>query len=385
MSPHDGLSPFRTVRQAYDHLEETGVIGRDPAQMEVVAALDRLIAELSAKRLAAKSSALGWLFAKRRPAREPVRGLYVHGEVGRGKTMLMDLFFELVPVRRKRRAHFNDFMADVHDRIQRHREKLKRGETKESDPIPPVARALAEDAWVLCFDEFSVTDIADAMVLSRLFSALFDEGVVLVATSNVAPRDLYRDGLNRGLFEPFIAILERHARVLNLDGPTDHRRRRLERMKVYVTPLGPDTDAEMDAAWDAATAGRAVHPEALKVKGREVMAPRAAGAAVRFTFAELCGAPLAARDYLAIAARFDTLFLDHVPVMGQDRRNEAKRFILLVDTLYDNRVRLVASAEAAPEALYRGTTGAEVFEFARTASRLTEMQSRDWLDGARRS
>src|SRR5690606_28767876 len=173
-----------------------------------------------------------WLFAKRRPAREPVRGLYVHGAVGRGKTMLMDLFFELVPARRKRRAHFNDFMADVHDRIQKHRERLKNGETKETDPIPPVARALAEEAWVLCFDEFTVTDIADAMVLSRLFSALFEEGVVLVATSNVAPRDLYRDGLNRGLFTPFIGILEQNARIMSLDGDTDYRRRKLDRMQV---------------------------------------------------------------------------------------------------------------------------------------------------------
>ena len=384
MSSYDGLSPFRTVRQAYDHLEETGAIGRDPAQMEVVAALDRLIEELSAKRLAAKKSALGWLFARKRPVHEHVKGLYVHGEVGRGKTMLMDLFFELVPVRRKRRAHFNDFMADVHDRIQKHRERLKRGEVKEADPIPPVAKALAEEAWVLCFDEFTVTDIADAMVLSRLFSALFAEGVVLVATSNVAPRDLYRDGLNRGLFEPFIGILERHAKVLNLDGPTDHRRRRLERMRVYITPISDDADAEMDEAWAAATAGRAVHEDRIALKGREIVIPRAAGTAARFTFDELCGAPLAARDYLALAARFDTLFLDHVPVMGQDRRNEAKRFILLVDTLYDNRVRLVASAEGAPETLYTGTVGAEKFEFARTASRLTEMQSRDWLEGARR-
>lgn len=384
MSPHDGLSPFRTVRQAYDHLEETGAIGRDPAQMEVVEALDRLIGELSVKRMAAKKSALGWLFAKRRPAREKVKGLYVHGQVGRGKTMLMDLFFELVPARRKRRAHFNDFMADVHDRIQKHREKLKRGETKEADPIPPVARALAEEAWVLCFDEFAVTDIADAMVLSRLFSSLFDEGVVLVATSNVAPRDLYRDGLNRGLFEPFIGILERHARVLNLDGPTDHRRRRLERMQVYVTPLGEAADRQMDEAWRAATAGRAVHEDRIALKGREIVVPRAAGAAARFDFMELCGVALAARDYLALVARYDTLFLDHIPVMGQDRRNEARRFILLVDTLYDNRVRLVASAEDAPETLYRGTGGAEAFEFARTASRLTEMQSRDWLEGARR-
>lgn len=384
MSSHDGLSPFRTVRQAYDHLEETGAIARDPAQMAVVEALDRLIEELSAKRLAAKKSALGWFFARKRPAHEHVRGLYVHGEVGRGKTMLMDLFFELVPARRKRRAHFNDFMADVHDRIQKHRERLKRGETKETDPIPPVAKALAEEAWVLCFDEFTVTDIADAMVLSRLFSSLFAEGVVLVATSNVAPRDLYRDGLNRGLFEPFIGILERHARVLNLDGPTDHRRRRLERMQVYITPVSEAADRRMDEAWAAATAGRAVHEDRIALKGREIVVPRAAGAAARFDFAQLCGAALAARDYLALVARYDTLFLDHVPVMGQDRRNEAKRFILLIDTLYDSRVRLVASAESAPEALYTGTVGAEKFEFARTASRLTEMQSREWLEAARR-
>lgn len=384
MSSHDGLSPFRTVRQAYDHLEETGAIARDPAQMAVVGALDRLIEDLSAKRLAAKKSALGWLFAKKRPAHQPVRGLYVHGEVGRGKTMLMDLFFELVPARRKRRAHFNDFMADVHDRIQKHRERLKRGETKETDPIPPVAKALAEEAWVLCFDEFAVTDIADAMVLSRLFSSLFAEGVVLVATSNVAPRDLYRDGLNRGLFEPFIGILERHAKVLNLDGPTDHRRRRLERMQVYITPVSEAADRQMDEAWAAATAGRAVHEDRIALKGREIVVPRAAGTAARFDFAQLCGAALAARDYLALVARYDTLFLDHVPVMGQDRRNEAKRFILLIDTLYDNRVQLVASAESAPEALYTGTVGAEKFEFARTASRLTEMQSREWLETARR-
>jgi cell division protein ZapE len=383
MSSYDGLSPFRTVRQAYDHLEETGAIGRDPAQMEVVAALDHLIEELSDKRLAAKKSALGWLFARKRPVHEHVRGLYIHGEVGRGKTMLMDLFFELVPVRRKRRAHFNDFMADVHDRIQKHREKLKRGEVKEADPIPPVAKALAEEAWVLCFDEFTVTDIADAMVLSRLFSALFDEGVVLVATSNVAPRDLYRDGLNRGLFVPFIAILERNAKVLNLDGPTDHRRRLLERMQVYITPLGPDADARMDEAWAAAAAGRTIHEERIAVKGREIVVRRAAGTAARFTFTELCGVPLAARDYLALAARFDTLLVDHIPVMGQDRRNEAKRFILLVDTLYDNRVRLMASAESPPEALYAGRVGTESFEFVRTASRLTEMQSRDWLETAR--
>ncbi|MBX9454198.1 MAG: AFG1 family ATPase [Mesorhizobium sp.] len=383
MSSLDDLSTFRTLRQHYEHLEQAGTITSDPAQLRIVDALDRLIAEVSSKRLASKSSALGWLFAKRKQPRETVKGLYVYGGVGRGKTMLMDLFFERVPVKRKRRAHFNDFMADVHDRIQSHREALKRGETKETDPIPPVAKALAEEAWVLCFDEFAVTDIADAMVLSRLFSSLFAEGVVLVATSNVAPRDLYRDGLNRALFEPFIGILERHAEVIALDGPTDYRREKFDRMQVYMTPCDAETASQMDEAWHAATAGHTTQETRLAVKGRELVVPRANGTAARFTFGELCEKPLGARDYLAIASRFDTLFIDCIPVMGQEKRNEAKRFILLIDTLYDNRMRLVASAEAPPEQLYAGTSGTEAFEFARTASRLTEMQTRDWLETVR--
>lgn len=383
MSSLDDLSTFRTLRQHYEHLEQAGTITSDPAQLRIVDALDRLIADVSTKRLASKSSALGWLFAKRKQPRETVKGLYVYGGVGRGKTMLMDLFFERVPVKRKRRAHFNDFMADVHDRIQSHREALKRGETKETDPIPPVAKALAEEAWILCFDEFAVTDIADAMVLSRLFSSLFAEGVVLVATSNVAPRDLYRDGLNRALFEPFIGILERHAEVIALDGPTDYRREKLDRMRVYMTPCDAETASQMDEAWHAATAGHTTQETRLAVKGRELVILRANGTAARFTFGELCEKPLGARDYLAIASRFDTLFIDCIPVMGQEKRNEAKRFILLIDTLYDNRMRLVASAEAPPEQLYAGTSGTEAFEFARTASRLTEMQTRDWLETVR--
>lgn len=379
----EGLPAARTLHQAYDHEVGTGALKPDDAQRAVVSALDLLIEAIAAKRLAAKSSALGWLFGKRRSAAEPLKGLYIHGGVGRGKTMLMDRFFELLPVRRKRRAHFNDFMVDVHDRIQKHREKLKRGEVKETDPIPPVARALAGEAWVLCFDEFTVTDIADAMVLSRLFSALFAEGVVLVATSNVAPRDLYRDGLNRALFEPFIAILEKHCRVMPLDGPVDYRRRRLDQMPVYLTPCGPETGALMDEAWAAATAGHETQEARIAVKGREIVVPRANGTAARFSFGELCARPLGARDYLAIASRFDTLFVDCIPVMGMERRNEAKRFILLVDTLYDNRVRLIASAEAPPEDLYQARVGTRSFEFARTASRLTEMQSRDWLAATR--
>lgn len=378
----DGLTTHRSLAQRYAGLAEAGHLSPDPRQMEVARALDKLLEEIVEKRIAAKKSSLGWLFAKRAP-REPVKGLYIHGSVGRGKTMLMDMFFELVPAERKRRAHFNDFMTDVHDRVHRHRQAFKKGETKESDPLPPVARALAAEAWVLCFDEFAVTDIADAMILSRLFSALFQEGVVLVATSNVAPDDLYRDGLNRGLFEPFIGILRSHARIINLDSDTDYRMRRLARLPVYLSPLGPQAAREMDEAWEAATQGKTVAPAEIAVKGRSIHVPHAAGGAARFDFTDLCGKPLAARDYLAICERFDTVFIDNIPVMAQAQRNEAKRFILLVDTLYDKRKRLVASAAAAPDELYTGKTGAEAFEFARTASRLMEMQSRDWLEAVR--
>ncbi len=383
MHLRDGLQPHSsTVAQRYAHLVETAAIAEDPGQRPVVAALDRLIDDIRSKRLARKSSALGWLFAKSKAAPELVTGLYIHGGVGRGKTMLMDLFFDTVPVRRKRRVHFNAFMADAHDRIQKHRLARKNGTAKEDDPIPPVARALAEDAWVLCFDEFSVTDIADAMILSRLFSALFANGVVLVATSNVAPDDLYRDGLNRQLFLPFIGLLKRHAKVMALDSPNDYRMDKLNRMPVYLTPLSAETERLMDEAWEAVTHGIPAAPDALTVKGRQVPVPLSAGAAARFSFAELCDAPLGARDYLAIAARYPTIFIDRIPVLDQTRRNPAKRFILLIDTLYDSHSRLFASAETAPQELYQGRPGVtEAFEFDRTASRLIEMQSREWLEG----
>ena len=351
-----------------------------PRRRRLAQALDRLIDDICDKRISAKSSSLGWLFAKRRDVHAPVRGLYIQGGVGRGKTMLMDMFFELVPVRRKRRVHFNDFMADAHDRINRHRQALKRGEVHEDDPIPPVARALAEEAWVLCFDEFSVNDIADAMILSRLFSALFSAGVVLVATSNVMPDDLYRDGLNRPLFEPFIRTLKENTadiRVRRRQGlPAGEAERhaglphagRCGRRPPDGRGLGGD-DAWLQTA-----------PDEIVVKGRHVAVPRAAGKAARFSFHDLCEMPLGARDYLAIAGKYDTIFIDRIPVLADGRRNEAKRLILLIDTLYDHRIRLVASAEAPPAALYAGRTGAEAFEFERTASRLIEMQGKEWLD-----
>ncbi|MET0170539.1 MAG: cell division protein ZapE [Aliihoeflea sp.] len=381
--PHEGLPTFRSVRDAYLERVANGDLTRDERQIELATLFDRLIGDLKTKRVARKSSALGWLFGKKRESQTPMRGLYLYGGVGRGKTMLMDLFFELAPVRRKRRAHFNDFMADVHDRIGRHREALKRGDTKEADPIPVVATALADEAWVLCFDEFTVTDIADAMILSRLFTALFERGVVLVATSNVAPDDLYRDGLNRGLFLPFIDVLKAHADIVPLDGKTDYRLEKLGRMPVYITPSDKAGRDLMDEAWAVASAGHTAAARTISVKGREVPVPLAAGRAARFDFADLCARPLGARDYLAITAEFDTILIDGVPVMDLDRRNEAKRFILLVDTLYDRHVRLVVSAEAPPQDLYTAPSGTERFEFDRTVSRLIEMQSADWAESAK--
>jgi cell division protein ZapE len=369
-----------TVAQRYASLVESGALTVDPAQARIVRALDTLRETLAARSLARKSSSLGWLFARKPAAASIPKGLYIHGGVGRGKTMLMDLFFQQVASRSKRRIHFNDFMADVHDRIQKHRKARKDGETSEDDPIPPVARQIAGEASLLCFDEFSVTDIADAMVLSRLFQALFAEGVVLVATSNVAPRDLYRDGLNRALFEPFIDLLEARVDVLCLDSPTDHRLAKLARLPVYVTPLGPEADRQLDEAFEAATEGRPAAATSVVVKGRTIPVPVASGATARFSFAELCEKPLGARDYIAIAERFRTVFVDRIPVLDAGRRNEAKRLILLIDTLYDRHVRLFASAAAAPDGLYSAPSGTEAFEFARTASRLMEMQSRDWQD-----
>jgi cell division protein ZapE len=217
------------------------------------------------------------------------------------------------------------------------------------------------------------------MILSRLFSALFAAGVVLVATSNAAPDELYADGLNRALFLPFIETLRRHAEIVQLDSPVDYRLRKLARLPVYICPLGPEADRQMDEQWAAMTAGIQETALDLQVKGRKLHVRRAAGRAARFDFSELCEAPLAARDFLALAARFDTVFLDGAPVMDDARRNAAKRFILLIDTLYDKRARLVISAAAAPDRLYAGTTGAEAFEFRRTASRLAEMQDRAWF------
>lgn len=361
-----------------------GDISPDPGQAKVVFALAELEQRIAARRLARKTSALGWLFARREDAIPRVRGLYIHGAVGRGKTMLVDLFYESVAVRkRKRRAHFHEFMADVHARIFQVRADIKAGTIKDTDPIATVAAALYEEAWLLCFDEFHVTDIADAMILGRLFEKLFDLGVVIVATSNVAPEDLYKGGLNRALFLPFIAMIQQHMDVVRIESPTDYRMEKLGGVRIWYVP-GPDhtpaeVDREIEKVWHriAGTDGGA--PAKVTSSGRVIAVPHAGGGAARFSFEDLCGQPLGASDYLRLARTYHTLVIDHIPQLDQDRRNEAKRFITLIDELYEKGVKLVASAAAEPEELYLGTEGAEAFEWARTVSRLHEMRSSDYI------
>lgn len=367
-----------SIREHYAALIAAGEIERDLAQEAVVAMLIQLETRLATHRLARKSSSLGWLFGSQEP-KEPIKGLYLHGEVGRGKTMLMDLFFEASPVVRKRRAHFNEFMADVHERVHAYRQKLKRGEVEGEDPIAPVAAAIADEAWLLCFDEFHVTDIADAMILGRLFSRLFEQGVVVIATSNVAPDDLYRDGLNRELFLPFIALLQQRMMPLRVDARIDFRLQKLASAPTWYVPADAAADAAMDQAWRRLTGGDHGAAHELISKGHVIHVPRAARGVARFSFADLCGRPLGALDYLRLAREFHTLLIDHVPVMDFARRNEAKRFIALVDTLYDRAVKLVASAQAEPDALYKASHGPEAMEFKRTASRLFEMRSDSYL------
>jgi cell division protein ZapE len=356
-----------------------GQIEADAAQSAAVQHLNTLVDRLGQTRLARKSSALGWLFGARAETPQALKGLYIWGAVGRGKTMLMDLFFSYVPAQRKRRVHFHDFMADVHARVHEWRQLARDGKVKGSDPIAPVAEALAEEAWVLCFDEFAVNDIADAMILGRLFTALWERGVVVVATSNVDPKDLYKEGLNRALFLPFIAELQNRMDVLKLEARTDYRLEKLSGAPVYHTPHGAKADAAMDAAWNRLTDNAPVQPQVLTVRTRKVDVPAAAAGVARFAFGDLCNRPLGASDYLMIAREFHTVILDRIPVMDFARRNEAKRFIILIDVFYEHHVKVVASAEAEPQKLYIASDGREVFEFERTVSRLIEMRSEAYL------
>ena len=372
---HDVPSP---VSDLYATLVRDGSIESDPAQVVILRRLDRLTAELGEYRLKRKSNPLGWLFGGGKPAPPPL-GLYICGPVGRGKTMLMDLFFEASPVRRKRRVHFHAFMADVHARVHAWRQQKKLGAIKGDEPITPIADALADDAWLLCFDEFSVTDIADAMILGRLFTALFARGVIVVATSNVEPSRLFEGGLNRALFVPFLQLIQQRMAVMQLDARTDFRLEKLSGAPVYHTPCDATARAALTAAFKKLTGLEKAAPDTLYVLGRSVVVPQAAHGVARFDFREICGLPLGATDYLEIAREFHTVLIDAIPVMALASRNEARRFIWLIDAFYDQHVKLIASAEAEPDRLYAATEGREVFEFERTASRLIEMRSTEYL------
>lgn len=362
------------IRTAYRRLVKEKRISPDPAQAAAVDAFARLEGELGKLKPG--------LFGKPRPP----RGLYLWGPPGRGKSMLMDLFFEAAHVKAKRRTHFHVFMAQVHRLVAEWRDgdaalrKARFGTYKGDDPIRPVADLIADGAKLLCFDELQVTDIADAMILGRLFEALFERGVVLVATSNRAPDDLYRDGINRQLFLPFIDMIKRRCHVVTLGGPRDFRLDRLKGARVWFSPINRENTAAFDVLWRDMTSVTREIGARIDVLGRHLDFPRAAGGLLRASFRDLCVEPLGPQDYLAIADRFSTVFLEGVPRLTTGQRNEARRLVTLIDALYEAGTKLVVLADAEPGELYPAGDGA--FEFERTASRLQEMRSADYVERA---
>ena len=368
---------------AYRAAIAEGRITRDPAQGLAVEKLQSLYHALLNYRPAQGET--GWWarfgFRKRNRTTHPgnsdvappTQGLYIFGGVGGGKSMLMDLFYDTVTVKEKRRVHFHAFMRDVHAQLHVWREQGEDGK----DPLARLARKIADETWLLCFDELQVLDIADAMILARLFSELLALGVIVVATSNRAPDDLYKDGLQRERFLPFIRLIKEKLDVLELISARDYRLGRKHGMKVYHYPLDDESACELDKAFDRLTGGRTGKPDSVFCNGREIAVSRTADGVARFTFAELCARPLGAADYLALASIYHAVIISDIPCLGPHNRDQAKRFVTLIDALYEHKVMLVCSAEAPPEKLY--PTGDGSFEFQRTVSRLMEMQSEDYL------
>ncbi|EJF85391.1 cell division protein ZapE [Bartonella rattimassiliensis] len=382
------------VSTRYKELVSKGEVCFDSVQLAVTEHFDHLLKKITEQNVSRPWFWIFWSFlqrilkkkkqnisclVKQGDENDSYQGLYIYGEVGRGKTMLMDLFFSCLPEGHKKRAHFNDFMADVHERINFYRQS-GHAKSKQDNPILAVAEDLAREAKVLCFDEFSVTDIADAMVLGRLISFLFDKEIFFIATSNVAPDNLYYNGLNRELFLPFIRILKAYVCVVNLDAKTDYRLEKSNLQSVYVTPLGKKADECMEQAWIRVLQGHREISDELSIKGRVISIPRVGAGCARFDYRDLCVKPLAAVEYLVLGEHYHTIFIDNVPVMDDTCRNETKRFILLIDILYERHIRLFMSIAAGVEDLYKGQAQiTEAFEFQRTQSRLFEMQSHDYL------
>jgi cell division protein ZapE len=356
-----------TLLDTYRALVDDGVIEADPAQ---ASAAHRLNVVASNLRRWHRRDGLAALLRGSEPA---PRGLYIFGPVGRGKTMLMDLFFGATTFRPKRRVHFHEFMTEVHDHIGAARKSTP------GDPIPYVARALAAKARLICFDELHVTDIADAMILGRLFKALLEAPVVVVATSNVPPEELYKDGLNRSLFLPFVDLIAQHMDIEELLAAKDFRLDKLAGKPLYFAPADERAKAEMDRLWTELTGNHPGAPVDLDVKGHKVHVPLASMGVARFAFADLCTQPLGANDFLHVAHAFHTVLIDGIPSFANVQRDVIRRFVNLIDTLYDNRVCLIASAAAEPDALYPG--GDMEFLFQRTSSRLFEMRSAGYLTG----
>ena len=363
---------------AYLALRDRNEIQEDPLQTAAAEKLQRL--HQSLKNYQPDTEVGGFLsrfgIGSRKPTAAP-RGLYIFGPAGRGKSMLMDLFFDGADVSNKRRIHFHEFMIEVHDTIHAWRQ-LPNNEKNEADALPHIARAMAKKSALLCFDEFHVANIADAMILGRLFEEFLEAGIVVIATSNFAPDDLYMNGLQRSRFLPFIDLIKERLDLLELASPTDYRQARLSRMQVYHSPLNADTHHALDLAFAKLTDGAQTEMEALIVKGRKIDVPKSARGVAFFEFKDLCQQALGAEDYIAVGDKFHTIVLSGIPKMNAEMRNEAKRFMNLIDVLYEKKVNLVASADAEPEKLY--ATGTHAFEFQRTISRLMEMQSTEYID-----
>ncbi len=375
--PRHPTQPTQPI-DVYNALVDDGSLRNDTLQLSAMERLQQLHVELGDYSM--QMGQTGWLSrlnltGGRKP---PPKGIYLWGGVGRGKSMIMELFYNHSSVNERKHIHFHAFMQEVHRRLHSYRQAQEAGKVStEKDPLKSLAKVIVDQAWLLCFDEFYVTDITDAMILGRLFEELINAGVVIVATSNRPPVDLYKDGLQRERFLPFIDLIENSLEVIELNSPTDYRLERIRAMDTFITPCGPAATAKLEQSFKDLTIGAETEPLTLQVQGREIVFPKTAEGVAFSNFSTLCERPLGPADFLAIADRFHTLILCDIPQMGPSNRDVAKRFLILVETLYEAKVNLICSAEKPPEELY--TEGDGAFEFERTISRLMEMQSPDYI------